>query len=350
MTVKFFWLVDAVIIYALLTAHNESEKDYERSILNIWLGILQDAVDLDDKLRARIYCHVTEIGFEDTLETMHWKYLPFIYLQSVLAHSQEGYFNEKEKEIAYLLLLKNRKFVEPYFSKADIMPLAEWRFTLAKIRGDFMSNIKAVDLSYDKTMAAVAQGAGMISVISLPRLVKLWDCSTHYGKISCCTFAPHDSFALFGKLEAVLNIAERKEVPFFHGIKETFQSCAFSPKGNRLVTCDGSDTVKLWDVAKQSLLSSLCADCSVIWCSFSNTGLFIIGDNGLNGRGVFCIWNAITQQRSDERNVFNMPLNDKNVFHSKRCHCYFKPGLKDVTHYYSRKLYTALKPAFRKRL
>ena len=341
---NFFWLVDIVIIYALLTAHNESKENYVKTIFNTWLGLLQNVVD--DKLRARISWHVIEIDFVRRPR----EHLPLCFLQSV-AYSPEGYFNEKEIEIAHWLLLKDRHFVEPYFGQVDVMPLAVWRFPLTdSIVSLSGPQIKAVGLSYDKRMAAVALRDGMISVVSLPRLVKLWDCSTHYEGISCCTFAPDDSFALFGKLETVLNIAERKEVPFFHGIEETFTSCAFSPSGNRLVTSDGSKTVKLWDVAKQSLLSSLCADCSVNWCSFGSTGLFIIadsrarsGDFNSNEMGVFCAWNAITQQRSDERNVLNMELNDKNIFHSKQCRRCFR-----LNHmiYYSGKPFTAPKRGF----
>ena len=370
---KFYWLVDIVIIHALLTAHNERKKNYIRTIFYTWVEILADVVE---KLRPRISWHVTEIDFADRLARSSWKPSPFRYLQSILAHSPEGYFSEKEKEIAHLLLLKDRQFVERYFDQADVMPLAVWRFALAEI-GDTYNHrsapkIKAVGLSYDKTIAAVAQRDGMISVISLPRLVKLWDCSTHFKDISCCTFAPDDSFALFGKLETTLNIAEGREVPFFHGIKETFTSCAFSPNGNRLVTCDGSDTVKLWDVAKQSLLSSLCADQDVNWCSFGNTGLFIIADwiqdlyekpkpeestneedsesdwndyycfdrESIDSNeqifrkqsGVFCIWNAITLQRSDKRNMTDIEVNDEKPFHSKLCWRCFKPGLKELTY------------------
>ena len=382
---KFFWLVDIVIIYALLTAHNESKANYVRTIFYTWVEILEDVVD---KLRPRISWHITEIDYADRLERSSRKHLPFRYLQSILAHSPEGYYCEKEKEVAHLLLLKDRQFVEPYFGQADVMPLAVWRFPLAEVGENYIRStpkIKAVGLSYDKTIAAVAQRDGMISVVSVPRLVKLWDCSTHYEEISCCTFAPDDSFALFGKLETVLNIAERKEVPFFHGNKETFTSCAFSPSGKRLVTSDGSDTVKLWDVAKQSLLSSLCGDQDVNWCSYSNTGLFIVADwisdlyeepkpeesanedseSDWNGyysfdlesidsnekifrqqSGVFCVWNGITQQRSDKRNITDIKLNVEELFHHKLCRRCFKPGFKELT--YSCKPDTA--PGYQERL
>jgi WD40 repeat protein len=141
---------------------------------------------------------------------------------------------------------------------------------------------------------------------------------------------------LFGKLETVLSIAERKEVPFFHGNKETFASCAFSPNGKRLVTGDGSDTIKLWDVSRQSLLASLCADVPLNYCSFSSTGLFIIGyskhDIGVTSEDSdsLCVWNSITWQRSDERNIRDVKLKEPRVFQDKKCKRCFRPGFKEL--------------------
>jgi WD40 repeat protein len=381
---SFFWLVDVVIIYALLAVYMKIKLNYVRVIFNTWVRVLHDVMDLDDKLRARLSWHVTEIEYLAVTECdRYWHCgrgsLPLFYLQSLLAHSPEGCFSEKEKETARLLALKESQFVELYFGQADVMPLAVWRFPSEKIGLDShfspassAPEIKAVGLSNDKTKAAVAQRNGTITLLSLPQLVKLWDCSTDYKDTSCCTFAPDDSFVLFGKLETVLNIAEGKEVPFFHGNKETFTYCSFSPSGNRLVTSDGSDTVKLWDVAKKSLLSSLHAGCNVNWCSFSSTGLFIIGewisdlykapkseestneedydyfsesdvksedskDRGFREQyDAFCVWNAITWQRSDEHNVTDIKLNDEELFHSKQCRRCFKLGFKEVA--YSRKI------------
>ncbi|CAB4001491.1 E3 ubiquitin- ligase DZIP3, partial [Paramuricea clavata] len=366
---SYFWLVDVVIIHALLTVHSKSERDYVRSIRNIWIGILQGAEVIDDKLRARISWHVAEIDYdwESRLYTrLFGNGPPFYFLQSVLTHSPEGYFSDNEKKIAESLLSKIPRFVESNFDEVEIMPRELWRFP--EIENE-VPKIRTVGLSYDKTMAAVAQRNGTISVISIPRLVELWQYSTEYKSISCCTFAPDSSFVLFGKLETVLSIAERKEVPFFRGNKETFKSCAFSPHGKRLVTSDGSSTVKLWDVANQSLLSSLCADVPVNWCSFSSIGLFIIGDwigdshehedsttqdpkfdvkdstiedsefdSKYNDsedcefpeQDAFCVWNAITWQRSDERNLSDVERDEGKVIHSKLCHRCFRPGFKEL--------------------
>ena len=310
-----FWSVDVVIIHVWLTIY---PKIYGINyILNLWVKILQGgSVVISDKLRERLSWHVFESDFLDKEKLLNTK--PH-YLRSVLKHSPEGYFSDNEKKIAESLLSKVPRFVEYNLNEVEVLPLAAWRTSE-------MSQISAVGLSYDKTMAVVAKFNGTISVISVPSLVKLWHYSAVQYGVPCCLFAPDDSFVLFGKLETVLSIAERKEVPFFHGNKETFtSSCAFSPNGKRLVTGDGSNTIKLWDVSRQSLLASLCADVPVNYCSFSSTGLFIIGyskhDIGVTSEDSdsLCVWNSITWQRSDERNIRDVKLKEPRVFQDKKC-------------------------------
>ena len=328
---SFFWLVDVVIIHAVLTGHFERGGN---RLLSIWVEILQlGAVDIDDKLRAQISWHVAEFEFLKRLlyRPSYRNRVPSYYLQNVVTHSPEGYFNDNEKKIAESLLSKFPRFVEFNFHEMEVMPLSVCHYEPVTNIGDMFFKeqfVMDIYLSYDKTMAAVAQLIGTIStirVISVPRLVELLSYSTENQSISCCTFAPDSSFVLFGQLETVLDIAERKEVPFFHGNKEKFTSCAFSPNGKRLVTSDGTRTIKLWDVAKRSLLSSLCADVIVNWCSFSSTGLFIIGDRKLHDQDAFCVWNAITWQRSDERNLPDVILGK-----SQLCHRCFRPGFKEL--------------------
>jgi WD40 repeat protein len=353
---SFFWLVDVVIIHALLTEHFERSDNF---LLSIWVEILQGAVDVDDKLRSQISWHVAEIDFlRENCPPSVPNRLPLYYLQSVVTRSPEGYFNDNEKKIAESLLSKVPRFVEFKSDEVEVMPLSVWYCQTAMIADYFMSSfemITAIGLSYDKTMAAVARRNGTIIVISVPRLVELWFYSTEYKSISCCTFAPDSSFVLFGKLETVLDIAERKEVPFFGGNKEKFTSCAFSPNGKRLVTSDRTRTIKLWDVAKRSLLSSLSADGTVNWCSFSSTGLFIIGgwiDELQDFRSVvwrvdeqvsFCVWNAITWQRRDERKLPDVMLDKKTVCHSKICYRCFRPAFKELDTKLEIEPYTGLK-------
>ena len=274
---SFFWFVDVVIIHVIFTIFSPSSEDHMivMSISDIWFKILEGAVEISDELRAQISWNLIEINFLPN-------YVPgrrvpllwdshFYYLQSVLTHSPKGYLSDNDKKKVDSLLSSVPKFVELNFHEVEVIPLGVRRVP-------FTSEISAVGVSHDKTMAAVAEKNGRVLVMCVENLVKLWQYSTECESIPCCTFAPGDSFVLFGKLETALSLAERKEVPFFHRNKETFVSCAFSPQGKRLITCDGSNAIKLWDIAKQSVLSVLCGGSPINSCFFNSTGMFIIGD------------------------------------------------------------------------
>ena len=270
----FFWLVDVVIVHVLLTIFSQSSGDYGivQSALHLWFDILNGPFVISDELRAKISWHITEINFLPNyvpgrrvplLSDSH-----FYYLQSVLTHSPKGCFSDNEKNIAKLLLSKVPRFVEFNIYEVEIIPVVVRSLPSTP-------EIRTVGVSVDKTTAAVAQKDGRIILVCLPSLAKLWEYSTEYEGISCCTFAPDDSFLLFGKMETALNIAETKEVPFFPTNKETFTSCAFSPNGKRLLTCNGSSIIMLWDVAKQSLLRILTAGVPIYRCAISSTEFII---------------------------------------------------------------------------
>ena len=241
---------------------------------------------ISDKLRKRVTWNVCELGY---LQYRSHYTTTFPFLESVLAYSPEGYFSDGEREIAKSILSKCPQFVELEVREPEIMPFA---------------------VKLNTMIAAVAHVGGTISVVCLLSLVELWQYSTEFKSISHCTFGPDGSFILFGRLGTVFDIAERKEVPYFCGNEETFTCCAFSPNGKRLVTSDGSDAVKLWDVAKQSLLTSLDAAVPVNSCTFSSSGLFIIAgkeavysfdEDEAEEADSFCTWSAITWQRSHGR-------------------------------------------------
>jgi WD40 repeat protein len=223
--------------------------------------------------------------------------------------------------------------------KVDVMPRAIWCPTSTK-------TVKAFGMSKNKTMAAVGQRHGRISIVRVPSLVELWKFSTE-GYVSCCTFSPDDSLVLFGELQYALSIAERKEVPFFDRHNESFKSCAFSPNGKRLTTSDGSSSIKVWDVPEQSLLSLLSADVRVNRCSFSATGMFITAnwkydaDHSIttlsnnedddfeyypdfdeeesDAEDSYCVWNAITWQRCDGRSLHERKLEKGEASQDKPC-------------------------------
>ena len=113
---------------------------------------------------------------------------------------------------------------------------------------------------------------------------------------------------------------------------EAFKSCAFSPEGKRLVTNDGSSTVKLWDVSRRSLLLCLDAGVPLKSCSFSKNGLFIIGDSKDSKKDSYCVWNTITFQRADLRRLRRGRHKTYDRLHrSEKCNRCFVKAHKELT-------------------
>ncbi|XP_028410325.1 uncharacterized protein LOC114532938 [Dendronephthya gigantea] len=265
---SFFWLVDVVMVYHFIRI---SPSKQIWSLFYLWNDILPVEPILSNKqLQARISWHIIELEYLQ--KNMEWteNSLSLSYLKSVLTHSPKGCFSDEEKRIAQSILLTSSSFLENTYDKYDVevIPLTVW---FAR------EMIEAVGVSGNKTMAAVAFNKKTISVVSIPRLVELWECTIEgVSSIPCCIFAPDDSFILYGKLETALDIATKKEVPFFTGISEGFVSCAFSRNGKRLITSNRSKTIKLWDIVHQRIITTLQADNPVNWCSFDITGLYIM--------------------------------------------------------------------------
>ena len=336
-----YWLVDMVIIHAVLSK--------SVSVLEMWKDSLRFGTVVSNELRARITWHIVEI--ESILgRTGRTGNAPLssCYLESVLARSPKGCFSDDVKNIAKSLLSKTTMFVDLVYDEVEVVPHAIW------CGRTVLSRIVAVGMSKDKTIVALAQIDRTITVLGLPSLVQLWQYSTEYH-VSCCTFAPDESVVLFGKLETALSIAEKREIPFFHGNQENFHSCAFSPNGKRLVTCGRSKAIKLWDVGKQNLLSLIYLEVPVSWCSFDSTGLLIVGGydaknflyrkiqnledeehqhrEGEKDPDSFCAWNAVTLQRCDMRPLPERESKSGKTSHGQLCKSCFRPELKKTLTY-----------------
>jgi WD40 repeat protein len=307
---SFSWFVDMIIVHVLLSIHPKSTRIFSpKDIMENFLRsdlkkILEKAlrieVALSVQLRKRISWHFTEISYLMNHEIVRvfkeGSAIRYSYLESVLDYSPEGCFTDDERKMAEVILAKSPRCVKRNSVGTKLLkPL---------VTSLFSSDIVAVGVSSSKKLAAIALENGTICVLSLPELIQLWQYSTGHKCISCCTFAPDDTVVLYGKLETVLNIEEKKEAAFFGGEVERFKSCAFSPNGKRLITNDGSDTLKLWDVITRSLVSVLSAGAPVDCCAFTTTGLFIIATDYANEHA-YCVWNSITLQRVDQRTSFN---------------------------------------------
>jgi WD40 repeat protein len=323
---SFSWFVDMVIVHVHC-------KVYPRNyfLQSAWEDVLRSDLVISRHLRQRISLNLTEIRDVRNHEVFNiypkMKFTsPFSYLEAVLDHSPERCLADSERKTADQLLAKVPQYVKRNSVGARCVNLL-----LAK---PFSSSIKAVGVSFSKTLklAAVALADGIIYVLSLPELVELWQYSTGNYDIPCCTFSPDDSFVLYGELEMALSVAARKGVSFFNGKGERFKSCSFSPSGNRLVTNDGSRTVKLWDVVGQCLLTLLCEkeDC-FHFCRFSSTGLFIIADRKTAYDRSYCVWNSITFQRVDQRSLFaGKHIQRVGVLKNERCDRCFREERKEL--------------------
>ncbi len=322
---SFSWFVDMIIVHVLSTVHPKCTHRLRTILEKV---IFRSDLTLSVQWRQRISWHLTEMSYvrnHAVVGSELYSPKPFSYLESVLENSPEDCFTDDERKIAEVILAKSPRCVK----RNSVVPRKSLKPLVTNV---FPSPIVAVGLSSSKKLAAIALNDGTIYVLSLPELIKLWQYSTEYNCISCCTFAPDDAFVLYGSLETVLDIGQKKQTKFFSGKVERFKSCAFSPKGKRLVTNDGSGTVKLWDIVRRSLVSVLSTGAPVDICTFTNSGLFIVGRTELMDEGAYCVWNSITLQRVDQRTSFTNSERRKKdgILRSERCDRCFRQVYKEL--------------------
>ena len=190
MVESFSWLVDMIIVHCISTVYPKLTLQ----LRFLWGEILrQHCVAINREVRHRISWHATEICF-----FVNYGKLPipnvngvisFHYLDAVVYRSPEGCFTEDEKDTARRLLKNASLFVKRNSIGKEAMNTRQAKF--------FRLSITAVGVSSNKELAAVALEDGTICVLSLPDLVEVWRYSTEHQDISCCTFAPNDSFLLY---------------------------------------------------------------------------------------------------------------------------------------------------------
>ena len=319
---SFSWFVDMIIVHVLSTIHPKDIDQLREVLKDV---IFRSDLALNVQLRQRISWHLTEMNYLECHDFSEYNKsaIPFPYLESVLDYSPEGCFTDDERRSAEAILAKSPRCVRRNWVGKSLKPLFTNLFPLC---------IVAIGVSSSKKLAAIALDDGTICVLCLPELIKLWQYSTEYNCISCCTFAPDDTYVLYGKLETVLDIGQRKKITFFSGEVERFKSCAFSPNGKRLLTNDGSDTLKLWDVVGRNLVSYLSAGVPVDICTFTNTGLFIVGRTEHMDDDIYSVWNSVTLQRVDQRSRFSNSERRKkdDVLRSERCDRCFRQECKEL--------------------
>ena len=319
----FSWIVDMIIVYFILNVHPIGVY-YLSEILR--KSCRENVPILSIQLRQRISWHLAEMDFLNSYSFRKASNcdIAISYLESVVNNSPQGCFTDNERNIAELILTKSPRCLKRIsVGMNSLSPL----FTIT-----LQTSIVAVGVSSNMTLAAVALKHGTICVLTLPELMKLCQYSTKYNSISCCTFTPDDKYILYGELKTVIDIERKKEVTYFKDEVEKFKSCTFSPNGKRLLTNDGSNTLKLWDVVRRSLVAVLFAEAPVESCRFTNTGLFIVGGTSFKGEDTYCVWNSITLQRVDQRTRFsgNERGNKDGALRSKRCNRCFRKECKEL--------------------
>ena len=154
------------------------------------------------------------------------------------------------------------------------------------------TDVTCIGVSPNEQLVAVGYKDGWFSIFNVPDFKELFifntmlACKTHCSNKSepAIPMLPWDMFPAYGVL----------------------WSCSFSPSSNRLLTCNGSEEIKLWDVNNKNLLRRLQAGGPVDCCCFSDCGLFIVATKETEvtkPNDVFTVWNALTLERVDRRNI-----------------------------------------------
>ncbi len=304
---SYHWSVDVKIVHARTTLNwfRLSEMKHE------WMEILKNSFSsLSSELLQELYWHVRL--FQPVLR-LHEN--SAFYLQSVANRMSCSDGCSKKRSLARSLLEQGQYY---WLEDLDATELTS-RFRMSV---SLRTDVTCLDVSSNEQLVAVGYKDGWISIFRLPNFqeVQIFDTMPKPKARRSSIFSPNNYMLLYDRFNRYLRTDKRRNLPFFGGDYGALWSCSFSPSGNRLVTCDGSEEIKLWDVNSGNLLARLLAGGPVDCCSFSECGLFIVAkkerDEGhINQTDVFTVWNAFTQQRVDRRNIsdrFRFLPNGKN--------------------------------------
>ena len=283
---SYHWSVDVKIVHARATPHLFKVSRMKEE----WLEIVKNLLSRSDskllqqlKWHIRLFKRVFEL-YEDSA----------FYLQSV---ANSIHYSDQERSTARTLLKQGQYF---WFEDLDVKEVTSGFCRSVPLRTD----VACISVSRDEQLVAVGYSDGWISIFRLPDFHKVQVLSGMPESEVCGTVLVCDKSE-----QSVFSIIKREKLQFFGDDCGALWSCSFSPSGNRLVTCDGSDEIKLWDVSGGNLIARLQAGGPVDCCSFSECGLFIVANEKMkddlipNQTDVFTSWSTLTQQRVDRRNI-----------------------------------------------
>ncbi|CAB3985850.1 E3 ubiquitin- ligase DZIP3 [Paramuricea clavata] len=263
--------VDVKIVHASIT----NQKDCFKMECE-WREIVDNSLsNLSGELLQELDWHI------NLFESFSWYRSPAVYyLQSVANRIN---FSNETRSLARSLLEQGHQF---WFEDLDTTELRNHFYKSVSLR----TNVTCMCVSSNKQLVAAGYKDGWISILRVPDFQEVHTFDT-IPESNACRF--------------IFLVYERGYTTKVSGTP--LRSCSFSPSSVRLVTCDGSKKVKLWDVNSGNLLARLQAGGPVDCCSFSECGLFILADkawrHGQNEMDLFTVWNALTLQRVDRRNI-----------------------------------------------
>ncbi|CAB4015087.1 E3 ubiquitin- ligase DZIP3 [Paramuricea clavata] len=264
--------VDVKIVHAKIT--NQIDRD---QMAREWKEIVKNSPSsLSSELLQELDWHI-EL-FQSSYFLIDIRKHPASYLQSVANRINCS----NETRLLARLLLEHGHHV--WFEDLDATNLTNHFYTSVSLRTD----VTCMCVSSNEQLVAAGCRDGWISIFRVPD---------------------------FQEVHTFDTMPESNACRSMHG--GPLWSCSFSPSSVRLVTCDGSEKVKLWDVNSGNLLARLEAGGPVDRCSFSECGLFIavykdmknydqcdkltLAKECIHECDEFTVWYALTLQRVDRR-------------------------------------------------
>ena len=269
--INYCWSVNVKIVHARTIIRGQ-DSQMEKELLEI---IMDSVSILSRELLHEMKWHIR--FFKRRLCT--WPKPSQFYLQSVANRMD---CNSETRSLARSLLRQSRYFWCEDLESTEITNNLRMSVSLR-------TDVRCIGVSPNEQLVAVGCEDGWFSIFNVPDFEELFifntmlECRTHCSN----KFKPANSMLC---------------VMF----PPWSRSCSFSPSSNRLLTCNGSEEIKLWDVNNKNLLRRLQAGGPVDCCYFSDCGLFIVATKEAKVTGpndVFTVWNALTLERVDRRNI-----------------------------------------------
>ena len=293
-TPSYHWLVNVKIVHYQLIV--DANRVY--SMKREWQEIVKNSLSsLITELMLEINWHIRL--FDRVV-------LPFVnsafYLQSVANRID---CTDEKRSLARSLLKQGHHFWLEDFDASNLKQRCHKSVPLR-------TYVTCIGVSSNEQLVAIGYKDGWISIFTVQDFQEI---QTFNTMLECDVFRSDDVFSqencmlLYDEYDRFFVPNTSQDLPFFGGDYGALWSCSFSLSGKRLVTCDGSEKIKLWDVNDGKLLAELQAGGPVDSCFFSECGLFIVASKGrkndqsANQTDVFTVWNAVTQQRVDRRSI-----------------------------------------------